>query len=330
MTPHYRISIAPMMERTDRHYRYFMRRITRRALLYTEMLPVSAILHGDRKRLLDFDPDEHPLALQIGGDDPHSCAEAVRIASDWGYDEFNLNVGCPSARVSRGGFGAYLMAYPQHTAEIIAAMRSATDRPVTIKHRIGIETRQRYADLFDFVRAVSEAGAVRCIIHARLALLHGLSPKQNRSVPPLRYDDVYRLKIEKPELPIELNGHIDSIDSIEKGLRHVDGVMIGRAAYDNPWLLADCDRRYYDHNASAPTRREVIAAMSDYCARWQGYGTSSHAITRHMLGLMHAQPQARQWRRILAAASGAVRASDGLLRAAAAMPDAVLDARPAI
>lgn len=293
------VSIAPMMDWTDRHYRYFMRRITSRVLLYTEMVTTGAIIYGDRDYLLGFHGDEHPLALQIGGDDPRACGESVRIAEAYGYDEYDLNVGCPSDRVRNGAFGACLMARPAKVARIVEAMKSATDRPVTVKHRIGIDGRESYEDLADFVRTVSGSGADRFIVHARIAVLEGLSPKENRRVPPLRYEDVYRLKAEFPYLPIEINGHVDSLEAIEGHLGRLDGVMVGRAAYDNPYFLASVDREVYDAGASVPSRREILEAMIPYVERVVASGRKPRTVYRHMLGLCAAQPGARRFRRVL-------------------------------
>lgn len=293
------VSIAPMMEKTDRHYRYFMRRITRATLLYTEMITTGAILHGDRDYLLGFHPDEHPIALQLGGDDPDELARSIEIAERYGYDEYNLNVGCPSDRVQNANFGACLMARPDHVRRLVEAMRSATDKPVTVKHRIGIDGRESYDEMRNFVERVAVAGPARFTVHARIAILAGLSPKENRTVPPLRYADVYRLKRELPELQIEINGHIGSIDEIDAHLEHVDGVMIGRAAYDNPWLFADVDSRYFGLDAPRATRREVIASMIPYLERWTAAGWPARNVVRHMLGLFAFQPGTRRFKQAL-------------------------------
>ncbi|TVQ37974.1 MAG: tRNA dihydrouridine(20/20a) synthase DusA [Spirochaetaceae bacterium] len=298
--PNYRVSVAPMMEYTDRHCRYFLRRITRRTLLYTEMITSGAIIHGDRDRLLGFHSEEHPLALQIGGDDPAACAESVRIASTYGYDEYNLNVGCPSDRVQEGSFGACLMARPQRVAQITRAMKDATDRPVTVKHRIGISGRESYDQMRRFVEIVAEAGAERLIVHARIAVLGGLSPKENRSVPPLRYEDVYRLKRELPQLTIVINGQIVRIEQMCSHLARVDGVMIGRAAYDNPWLFAEVDREFYSDPGTRTSRAAVIDQMIPYVEQVRREsGRHPRTVLRHMLGLFAFQPGAGHWKRTL-------------------------------
>ncbi len=293
------VSIAPMMEKTDRHYRYFIRRITRSTLLYTEMVSAAAIIHGDRDHLLAFDESEHPVALQLGGDDPRELASALRIAEAYGYDEYNLNVGCPSDRVQNGSFGACLMARPGRVRDLIAAMRAETSKPVTVKHRIGIDGRESYEELLDFVDTVSCAGPTRFTVHARIAILSGLSPKENRTVPPLRYDDVYRLKRERPDLQIEINGHIETLVQVDEHLSRVDGVMIGRAAYDNPWLFADVDARYYGAESGSRSRREVLEAMIPYIERWRAAGWPARNIVRHMLGLFAFQPGTRRFKQAL-------------------------------
>jgi tRNA-dihydrouridine synthase A len=293
------LSIAPMMDRTDRHFRYFMRQMTRRTLLYTEMVTIPAIINGDREKLLGFSPEEHPLALQIGGDDPDKAAECARIASDWGYDEINLNIGCPSDRVKSGNFGACLMAEPETVAKVVEAMQTAVDLPVTVKHRIGIDDRDRYEDLAEFVRIVSNAGCQRFTIHARKAWLQGLSPKENRNVPLLRYEDIYRLKQDFPHLFIEINGGIKTLPEIKEHLSHVDAVMIGRAAYDNPYLFATVDQDIYGEKTTPPTMKEVVAGMLPYIDYWVNYGVKLNSITRHLLHLFNGQPGARAWRRYL-------------------------------
>lgn len=293
------LSVAPMMDRTDRHFRYLMRQITRKTLLYTEMITIPAILNGDRQKLLDFSPEEHPLALQIGGDDPQKAAECARIAVDWGYDEINLNVGCPSDRVKSGNFGACLMAQPQTVAKVVAAMQKAVSVPITVKHRIGIDELDRYEDMKEFVRVVADGGCQRFTVHARKAWLQGLSPKENRNVPPLRYGDVYRLKQDFPHLFIEVNGGIKTFTEIKAHLHHVDAVMIGRAAYDNPYLFANIDRDIYGETASPPTMKEVVKAMLPYIDDWVNRGVKLNGITRHLLHLFNGQPGAKAWRRYL-------------------------------
>lgn len=289
-----------MMDRTDRHFRSFVRRITRRTLLYTEMVTTGAVTHGDRERLLGYEMDEKPLAVQLGGDDPISLARCAKLAEDLGYDEVNLNVGCPSDRVQKGSFGACLMARPEVVAESVAAMRAAVKMPVTVKHRIGIEGLEGYEDLARFVKTVATAGCDRFVVHARIAVLGGLSPKENRSVPPLRYEDVYRLKEEHPGLRIEINGGITTLDRARSHLERVDGVMIGRAAYDDPYLLASADRDLFgDANATPPRRREVAESMISYIERWRARNLYLSHVTRHMLGLYAGKPGARAWRRHL-------------------------------
>lgn len=322
------VSIAPMMDWTDRHYRYFMRRITRRVLLYTEMITTGAIRFGDRDHLLGFHPDEHPLSLQIGGDDPDACAESVRIAEAYGYDEYDLNVGCPSDRVQNGAFGACLMADPDRVARVVEAMKSATDKPVTVKHRIGIDGRESYYDLADFVSRVSATNADRFIVHARIAILAGLSPKENRNVPPLRYEDVYRLKEDFPTLSIEMNGHIDSLEAIKKHLELLDGAMIGRAAYDNPYFLASADRELYGSTEPVPSRREIAEAMIPYVEKVAAEGRSPRNVFRHMLGLFAFCPGARRYRRVLSDPRvDEADVGDTIREAMSGVPAEVLDAR---
>lgn len=293
------ISVAPMMDRTDRHFRYFMRQITHHTLLYTEMVTSAAIIHGDRPHLLGFSPEERPLALQMGGDDPTELAECVRIAEDFGYNEVNLNVGCPSDRVQNGNFGACLMAQPERVAACVAAMQKATNLPVTVKHRIGIDERDRYEDMAEFVRIVAEAGCQRFTVHARKAWLQGLSPKENRDVPPLRYDDVHRLKQEFPHLFIEINGGFKTLEQVQEQLQSVDAVMIGRAAYDHPYLFATVDRDLFGDSTPIPTRHQVAEAMLPYVDVWTGQGLKLNKITRHMLQLFAGQPGSRIWKRLL-------------------------------
>lgn len=323
------LSIAPMMDRTDRHYRYFMRQITRRTLLYTEMLTTGAILHGDRAKLLAFAALERPLAIQLGGDDPQQLATCARIAADWGYDEVNLNVGCPSDRVQSGQFGACLMAQPERVAQGVEAMRRATALPVTVKHRIGIDGREGYEDLENFVRVVAMAGCDRFIVHARIAVLQGLSPKANRTVPPLRYADVYRLKTRLPALRIELNGGITTLAQVHEHLAQVDGVMIGRAAYDQPFRFALADAACFGDDTAVPTRRRVLEAMIPYVEFWLAHGCPPWRILRHMLGLFAHQRAAKAWKRYLSQQAQRTACPGALLREALRhMPDDVLDAQP--
>jgi tRNA-dihydrouridine synthase A len=325
------LSIAPMMERTDRHYRYFMRQITHCTLLYTEMITASAILRGNRDKLLGFSSVELPLALQLGGDDPEQLAECARLAEDWGYSEVNLNVGCPSDRVQSGHFGACLMAQPMLVARCVAAMRRVTTLPVTVKHRIGINGLERYEDLARFVRLVARAGCDRFIVHARIAVLQGLSPRENRTVPPLRYTDVYRLKADFPELVIEINGGITTLAQASEHLRAVDGVMIGRAAYDNPYLFALADALYFATEAPRPTRRQVIEAMIPYVEQWVARGVAASHILRHMLGLFAHQRLAKAWKRFLSTNLLSAPYPACLLRdAIRQIPDDVLDLSPQV
>ncbi|WP_203457579.1 tRNA dihydrouridine(20/20a) synthase DusA [Gloeothece citriformis] len=293
------LSVAPMMERTDRHFRYFMRQITRRTLLYTEMITTAAIIHGDRHKLLDFSPAEKPLSLQLGGDNPQELAECALIASDWGYDEINLNVGCPSDRVQNGNFGACLMAQPERVAMAVEAMQKAVNLPITVKHRIGIDDRDSYEDMANFVQIVSQSGCDRFTVHARKAWLNGLSPKENRTIPPLRYEDVYRLKEEFPHLFIEINGGITSLDQVDHHLHFVDGVMIGRAAYDNPYLFATVDRDIYGEEITPPTRQEVVEKMLPYIEEKVKEGVKLHSISRHLLQLFTGQPGTKAWKRYI-------------------------------
>ena len=288
-----------MMDRTDRHYRRMMRCITRHTLLYTEMVHVRAVLNGDKEYLIGFDPIEHPISLQLGGDDAQQLAEAARIAEDWGYDEVNLNVGCPSERVQSGNFGACLMRTPQTVADAVAAMRDVVHIPVTVKCRIGVDDHDAYEDLLTFAEQVMAAGSDRISVHARKAWLKGLSPKQNRNIPPLRYHEVHRLKAEHPEWPVEINGGIKTLELTAAQLEHVDAVMIGREAYDQPMLFADVDRRFYDDDHPIATREEVVREMAEYAARWAGPDWKMTRISRHLLNLYAGVPGARRWRRHL-------------------------------
>lgn len=327
--PTWPLSVAPMMDRTDRHYRYFMRQITRHTLLYTEMVTAGALLHGNREKLLDFTAIEKPLVLQLGGDDPAQLAACTRLAEDWGYDEVNLNVGCPSDRVQHGRFGACLMARPKHVAACVAAMRAATALPVTVKHRIGIDTLDRYEDLAHFVDTVAQAACDRFTVHARIAMLQGLSPRENRTVPPLRYADVYRLKSDFPVLAIEINGGITTLSQISQHLQKTDGVMIGRAAYDNPYLLATADALFFNAQASPPTRRQILEYMLPYLDAWHEQGQASNRTLRHMLGLFAHERVAKAWKRFLSDhMRPSARASTVLQQAMQRIPADVLDAVP--
>jgi tRNA-dihydrouridine synthase A len=293
------LCVAPMMDWTDRHCRFFHRQISRHTLLYTEMLTTGAVLHGDRDRLLGFAPAEHPVAIQLGGSDPAQLAAAARIAEEWGYDEINLNVGCPSDRVQSGRFGACLMAEPELVARLVAAMREAVRIPVTVKSRIAIDEMEEWPTLERFVRLISAEGCSRFIVHARKAWLQGLSPKENREIPPLRYELVYQLKAEFSRLDISLNGGVRSLDAAAEHLRQVDGVMIGRAAYENPYILAEADRRFFGSTEPPRERHAVVEAMLPYIEDCRRRGAPLSAITRHMLGLFQGLPGARAWRRHL-------------------------------
>ena len=295
--PDRRISVAPMMDWTDRHDRFFLRLISTRALLYTEMVTTGAVIHGDRRRLLGFDASEHPVAVQLGGSEPEELAEAARIAEDFGYDEVNMNVGCPSDRVQSGRFGACLMQEPDLVAACVEAMGKAVSVPVTVKCRIGVDDQDPEEALPAMARAVREAGCRTLIVHARKAWLKGLSPKENRDVPPLDYPLVYRLKQDMPEMEIIINGGVLDLDACVSHLEHVDGVMLGRAAYQTPYVLAEADRRFYDPSAPIPTRAEVIERFLPYVELELAAGTHLHAMTRHILGLYQGQPGARAFRR---------------------------------
>jgi tRNA-dihydrouridine synthase A len=295
-----RFSVAPMMEWTDRHCRFFHRLLTRQALLYTEMLTTGAIIHGDRPRLLRFNNAEHPVAIQLGGSDPLDLAECAKIAQDFGYDEVNLNVGCPSDRVQEGRFGACLMAEPVLVGECVAAMKSAVQIPVTVKSRIGIDEQDPEAALEELTQAVKGAGVDALIVHARKAWLSGLSPKENREVPPLDYDRVYRLKATHPDLPIMLNGGIATVEHAATHIEHVDGVMMGRAAYQEPWRLLSVDPALFGQFAPFTSQRDAVEAFIPYVEAELARGTRLHSITRHMLGLFQGMPGARAYRRHLA------------------------------
>jgi tRNA-dihydrouridine synthase A len=308
-----------MMEWTDRHCRFFHRLLTRRALLYTEMLTTGALLHGDRARLLRYDPTEHPLALQVGGADPRALAQSAKIAAERGFDEINLNVGCPSDRVQEGRFGACLMAEPALVGDCVAAMKAAVAIPVTVKCRIGIDEQDPEAALAVFANAMERAGADALIVHARKAWLKGLSPKENREVPPLDYDRVYRLKTAHPRLTIVLNGGIGSLAEVAAHLDRVDAVMMGRAAYQQPWRLLAVDACVFDDAPPFASPRAAAAALIPYMERELASGVRLHAITRHMHGLFQGVPGARAFRRRLAEAGASPRAGTALLREALAL-----------
>jgi tRNA-dihydrouridine synthase A len=298
----YRLSVAPMMDWTDRHCRYFHRLLTQKTRLYTEMVTTGALIHGNQARHLDFNASEHPVALQLGGSDPTDLAVCAKLGEQWGYDEINLNCGCPSERVQRGSFGACLMAEPTLVATCVKAMVDSVSIPVTVKHRIGIDDVEGYDFVRDFVGTVSEAGCDVFIAHARNAILKGLSPKQNREVPPLKYAFVYQLKKDFPHLTIVLNGGVATSAQIHEHLAHLDGVMVGREAYHNPYWLASWDREFYDMNADAPDREDIEAAMNEYADRMVALGSTRHSVMRHMVGLYKGLSGARAWRRKLTGA----------------------------
>ena len=295
----WRLSVAPMMDWTDRHCRYFHRLLSRKTLLYTEMVTTGALVHGDVPRHLDFNGEEHLVALQLGGSEPAELAQCAKLGEQWGYDEINLNCGCPSERVQRGSFGACLMAEPALVADCIKAMVDVVSVPVTVKHRIGIDKTEDYGFVRDFVGQVSEAGCPVFIVHARNAWLKGLSPKANREVPPLRYETVHRLKAEFAHLRFVINGGITTDAQIDTQLQQLDGVMLGREAYHNPWILASWDHRFFDLPPTAATRESIEAQMVVYMAREaREHGTPWSSIARHMLGLRHGLPGARRWRQV--------------------------------
>lgn len=308
------ISIAPMMDWTDRHCRYFHRLLAPNALLYTEMVTTGAILHGDRQRLLGFSSEEHPVALQLGGSDPADLAMAARIGEDFGYDEINLNVGCPSDRVQSGRFGACLMLEPETVAECVAAMQEAVQIPVTVKHRIGVDDQCEEEDLDRFVTVVSAAGCSTFIVHARKAWLSGLSPKENRDVPPLDYQRAWRIKSDFPDLRVIINGGIDSTRAVQEHLEHVDGVMLGRAAYHNPYWLVELEKAL--HGTPVRTREEFAAAMEPYLHRVVAQGGMVKHVTRHILGLFQGVPGAKAWRRHLSENAHLAAVDPGIIVAA--------------
>ena len=307
-----RLSVAPMMDRTDRHCRYFLRLLAPRALLYTEMIPAGAIIHGDRERFLGFDPAERPVALQIGGSDPGELARCAALGEAWGYDEVNLNLGCPSERVSQGGFGARLMLEPALVAECVAAMLEATALPITVKTRIGVDDHDDYDHFAGFVDRIAGAGVDVFVVHARKALLSGLSPKENREIPPLRYGFVHRLKRERPGLTVVVNGGFTAADAALEQIGPVDGVMLGRAAYDNPFLLAEIEAAL--HGIALPDRAAAIEAYADYVDARLAEGVPLWRMTRHVLGLYRNLPGARAWRRTIAEGARRPGATGALLR----------------
>jgi tRNA-dihydrouridine synthase A len=316
-----------MMEWTDRHCRYFLRLITKQARLYTEMVTTAAIVHGKAERLLAFDAAEHPVALQLGGSDPDDLAASARIGERFGYDEINLNVGCPSDKVQEGRFGACLMAEPEVVAQGVRAMRDAVSVPVTVKTRIGIDDKDSYAELVHFIGTVAEAGCATFIIHARKAWLQGLSPKENRQIPPLRYDVVRQLRSDFPALEFILNGGIVTAEQVDAHLAEFPGVMLGRAAYENPYLLAQADARWFGKDAAIPSRSDIVEAFRPYVAAELSRGQRLHSVTRHILGLFQGVRGGRAWRRYLSenacrpgagleVLDGALEAAQGLAAAA--------------
>lgn len=307
--PHTRhpISLAPMIDKSDRDWRWIMRRITRKTLLYTEMISAPAVLRGKRDKLLAFDPSEKPVVLQLGWDEPESLAESCRIAEDYGYDEVNLNCGCPSDKVQKHAFGACLMARPDHVARLVDAMADATILPVTVKNRIGIRSKktgvrlEEYSHLHRFIETVSNAGCRKFIVHARIAILEGLSPRENRDVPPLRPEDVYRLKEDFPQLFVEINGGYRTPEEIDAALERTDAVMLGRIALDNPWMLSQADRRWFGSDEPSVTRREVLEAAVPYMIRRTGEGASPGLIIQPLMNLFAGRRGAKAWKRVLTA-----------------------------
>ncbi len=295
----FKLSIAPMLDWTDRYCRYFFRQLSSNILLYTEMITTGALLNNDPEKFLDFDPLEHPLALQLGGSNPNDLALCVKLANTWGYDEINLNVGCPSNRVKKGKFGAYLMEEPKLVADCIQAMREASNKPITIKHRIGIDNKDTYEELLNFVDIAQKAGCKTFIVHARKAILNGLNPKQNREIPPLNYNFVHRLKNDFPDNNFIINGGIKTITEIQEQLKLVDGVMIGREAYHNPWKIAEIDKQIFEREGKIFTRKQVVENMLPFIEKQTENGIPVHQITRHMMGLFKGMPRAKLWRQHL-------------------------------
>ena len=308
-----------MLDWSDRHCRFFWRLLSRNALLYTEMVTTGALLHGATERFLDYDTSEHPVALQLGGSDPHALAACARLAEQWGYDEVNLNCGCPSDRVQNGAFGACLMATPALVADCIKAMQDACSIRVTVKHRIGIDDIDSYEAMADFVQTIAAIGCDTFIVHARKAWLQGLSPKQNREIPPLRYDDVYRLKRDFPALTIVINGGLQTLTQCSEQLLHVDGVMLGREAYHNPYMLATVDRELFGASEAIKSRAEILEELLPYIERHLQHGGTIHHITRHILGLYLGEPGGRKFRRHLSENAARRGASLDTVRAAIAL-----------
>lgn len=316
-----KFSVAPMLDWTDRHERFFLRLISKHALLYTEMITTGALIHGDRPRFLEFHPQEQPVAIQLGGSDPDDLATCATMAEEYGYDEVNLNVGCPSNRVQSGMFGACLMAKPELVSECVSAMQDAVSIPVTVKHRIGIDENDSVEELYEFVETVAKSGCSTFIIHARKAWLNGLSPKENRDVPPLRYGMVYQLKQSIPQLEIIINGGICDLDVAEQQLAHVDGVMMGREVYHNPYIMAEVDKRFYQSQDDVPSRQLIIESMLQYIEEEIARGTRLHAMSRHILGLFNGMPGARKWRRYISENAPKADADANVIRQALALVD---------
>ena len=310
------ISVAPMMDWTDRHCRYFLRQFSPRVLLYTEMIVANAVLRGDRERLLACDPAEHPVALQLGGSDPGELARAAAIGASFGYDEINLNVGCPSDRVQSATFGACLMGRPRLVGDCVRAMRDAVGVPVTVKCRIGVDEHDDYGFLQSFVTEIAAAGCTTVIVHARKAMLKGLSPKENREVPPLVYERVWRVKRDFPALTVIVNGGLRTVPQVAEQLARVDGVMLGREAYHNPYLLPALHRAVHDDGFETPEPAAIVAAMQDYAERQVAGGTPLRAITRHMMGLLAGRAGARAWRRALSEGASRPDSSPAILESA--------------
>jgi len=306
-----------MIKWTDRHERYFLRLISKHALLYTEMITTGALIHGDRQKYLQFNTEEHPVAIQLGGSEPSDLAECAVIAEAEGYDEVNINVGCPSERVQKGSFGACLMAEPNLIAECVDAMQQRVNIPVTVKHRIGIDDKDSYAELSNFINTVSQAACNTFIIHARKAWLQGLSPKENREVPPLKYDVVYQIKQDFPDLEIIINGGITDLQQCKEHLQQVDGVMLGREVYHNPYILAEIDQQIYGDNTKIPTAEEIFLSFLDYVEDQIAQGVYLKHMSRHILGLFHGMSGAKAWRRYISEHSYKKDASANVLRQAA-------------
>jgi tRNA-dihydrouridine synthase A len=314
-----KFTVAPMLDWTDRHCRYFHRLLTKQAVLYTEMVTTGALLHGDIDRHLRFNAQEHPLALQLGGSDPHDLTACARLAEDYGYDEVNINVGCPSERVQKGAFGACLMAEPELIGECVNAMQAAVNIPVTVKNRIGIDDQDDYEGLHRFISTVAQAGCKTFIIHARKAWLKGLSPKENREIPPLRYALVYQIKQEFPQLEILINGGITTLEQCQMHLQHVDGVMVGREAYHNPWVLAQVDAQLYGTSTAVDDRKAIVEAFLPYVQQQLEQGIPLGHVTRHILGIFQGMAGARAWRRHISENAHKAGAGVALLREAMQM-----------